>query len=258
MPFAVVGPAIPIFMAGDSHTLAYSDMVFESDGNRYITRGKYCNGITAQKFTDPQGNLYPTLLTALESELLVSRNGDRLVANHRTLTGNIVAEGLARERAHVTPILCIFAGDVDMRTVFLPNFKSADFELPGDLFSDNVDEADVTEMVPFNVVRAYCMRLLEPLFVGLRTLASAGFRNLYLHSIPPPTTDDSLFEAIHSFRTKVGLRYKAAHLFNALLSKFAREDGRVRYVDMWASTTLDDRLNPVFALDGTHLNRRAA
>lgn len=134
MPFAVVGPAIPIFMAGDSHTLAYSDMVFESDGNRYITRGKYCNGITAQKFTDPQGNLYPTLLTALESELLVSRNGDRLVANHRTLTGNIVAEGLARERAHVTPILCIFAGDVDMRTVFLPNFKSADFELPGICF----------------------------------------------------------------------------------------------------------------------------
>jgi hypothetical protein len=28
----------------DSHTLAYSDMLFEYRGNRYVTRAKYCRG----------------------------------------------------------------------------------------------------------------------------------------------------------------------------------------------------------------------
>jgi hypothetical protein len=254
--FAVVGPAIPLFVVGDSHTVAYSDLLFEYAGTRYITRAKYCRGVTAQTFTNARGELHPALVEALASELLVTRTPDGLLADHRIL-GDL-AVGIARERTRTAPVICIFAGDVDLRTVFLDGFTALDFELR-DAPPDRSPESNDVEKVPYRVVRAYAERLLEPLFAGLRALAELGFKNLYLHSLPPPTVDDDLFERLNGFRANVSVRYKATYLFNRLLAEFAQRDARVRYVDLWPATTLESGvLNPEFALDGTHLNRRAA
>lgn len=63
---AFVANANPLYFIGDSHTLAYADLIFKDlAGEFVVTRANDCRGITANAFLERDGGLYPDIVGAL-------------------------------------------------------------------------------------------------------------------------------------------------------------------------------------------------
>ena len=256
-----VSGATPITFIGDSHTLAYADLVFrDAADDLVITRANYCRGITASAFLDAGGNLNADVLQALLAAGYVERGPAGLVARHRSGDLHSVQVGIAMQRPRTSPVLVFSIGDLDLKFGFIKEFAASDFELAASHgFDPTPFPADVVrERVPFALAASFVRRLLAPYFRGLVVLARLGFEHLYLHALPPQTLDDDAFERINGFRAPARLRYKATRLFNAVLRDFVRDYPEFGLVDTWQRVTGNGVVDPAFHLDDSHLNRRAA
>lgn len=259
-----VASAVPLTFIGDSHTLAYADLVFAdrtAGGATYVTRSHYCRGILASEFCDAQGGLQADVAGALVADGFVERTpAGGFVARHRAGDLHAVQVGIAMERARVSPVLVFAVGDIDLRYAFVREFARQDFALPASYSFDPAPFASYAAegSVPYALAAGFARKLLAPYFRGLVALARLGFSNVYLHAYPPQTPDDAAFERGNGFAAPARLRYKATRLFNAILREFVTDYPEFRLVDTWDRVTRDGVLDPQFHLDDAHLNRRAA
>ena len=257
-----VAGATPLYFIGDSHTLAYADLVFrDHEGGLAVTRSHYCRGITASAFLDPGGALHADVAGALLADGLLERSAaGPFFARHRATDLHSLQVGAAMERARTSPVLVLSVGDIDVKFGFIREFARQDFALPASFAFDPAPFAPhPTEgVIPFALAAGFAKKLLMPYLRGLELLAGLGFANLYVHALPPPTLDDAAFEAMNGFAAPARLRYKATRLFNAVLREFAADYPAFAFLDTWDRVTANGVLTDDFYLDDSHLNRRAA
>jgi hypothetical protein len=256
-----VSGATPITFIGDSHTLAYADLVFRDAADElFATRSYYCRGITASGFVDATGNLNADVQQALLAAGFVERVSAGLVARHRASDLHSLQVGIAMQRPRSSPILVFSIGDLDLKFGFIKEFAAGDFELPAAYGFDPAPfpAAATSERVPFALAVSFVRRLLAPYFRGLVMLARLGFEHLYLHALPPQSLDDDAFERINGFRAPARLRYKATRVFNDVLRDFVRDYPEFGLVDTWDRVTTNGVVDAGFHLDDSHLNRRGA
>lgn len=247
----------PIYMIGDSHTLAFADLLFRDavSGKAFVTRAKYCRGCSASRFRDEKGTLHPGVLAALVSENLLDENGQPM---HRSETKSTESIEAALERAGSDPAIVFFAGDIDLRSVFLKQLgASNDFELP--FLAPGLEAFPPVpnrQVVPTNLVIEFATKLIHPFLSGVVALQQAGFANVFVHSLAPPTLDDAQFREINGYDCPALVRYKATMLFNRLMQNVCNGT-KLPFLDLWKDVTIENRLDPRWQLDGVHLNRDA-
>lgn len=258
---AFVASATPITFIGDSHTLAYADLIFRGPGDQtYLTRSNYCRGITAGAFLDAEGSLNADVAGALLAAGMLEGTPSGLIARHRATDLHSVQVGIAMQRPRSAPALVFSVGDIDCKFGFIREFADADFALPPAYgFEATALPAHASGgNVPFALALGFVKKLVAPYFRGLVALARLGFTNVFLHALPPQTADDAAFARINGFSAPARLRYKATVLFNAVLHEFVRDYPEFRLVDTWDRVTTSGIVDPGFHLDDSHLNRRGA
>lgn len=248
----------PIYVIGDSHSLIFNDLLFEESQlfqQHFITRAKYGSTLNAASYMH-QAHLNPRLLQFLRDENLVD---DQLNAFHCAMSDLAGHVARAMDRARMEPILLFFAGDIDLRSLFLKQIgPRADFVLP--FLNDAHPDAGAVagaELMPYKLARQRVEGLLTPFFKALLTLQKAGFQRLFVHSLPPQTLSDADYARINGYASPLQLRYKATLLFNDVLAQYCQTH-QIFWINIWERVTIHGRLNPAYHLDHVHLNRKAA
>lgn len=241
---------IPIYIIGDSHVLIYSNLLFQEKKifkTNFITRSKYCSGLTANNFTDGDGKLNPILLQALSSEFLLDDNEQGV-----HLAG-------ARDVLVNDPTLVFFCGDIDLRYVFLRQLgPTVDFHLPFNVTDlEQLSSLESPTIIPYALVLEQAKKMLHPLLIGLQKLKTMGFQNVFIHNLPPPTLDEAAYQRLNGYSVPASLRYKATILFNLILEDYANQL-ELKFLNIWDEVTINNQRNSVFNLDAVHLNKQAA
>ncbi|MDP7034961.1 MAG: hypothetical protein QF752_10765 [Planctomycetota bacterium] len=255
----LVDRPVPIFMIGDSHCLIYSDLVLRDRISKrlFLTRSRYCRGTSSSRFVDAQKNLHPPIAQALISENLLDEHFQPF---HLSKSPGSKAIDIAAEKQWRDPILVFFAGDIDLRSIFLKELGEGchDFELPFEASGlDGFEPVPNRQIIPSQLVLQLAEKLVLPLFQGLIGLAKMGFSNIYLHNLPPQTVDDDHYEKVNGYRCPAIIRYKATLFFNYLFRNYSAQSD-IRFLDVYDDVTTEGRVDPAYELDGVHLNRRAA
>ncbi len=248
----------PIYMIGDSHSIAYGDLLFREtvSGKAFVTRAKYCRGCASSRFLDEKGNLHPGVLQALVTENLLDESGQPI---HHSATKSTESIEDAAERAPTDPPLVFFAGDIDLRSVLLKQLGAkTDFELPFAATGlEALPPAPDRQVVPSKLIIDYATKLLHPFLSGVVSLQKAGFTNVFVHSVAPPTLDDAQFREVNGYDCPALVRYKATMLFNRLIGNVCAGQ-KIDFLDVWKDVTIDNLIDRRYQLDGVHLNRDAA
>lgn len=255
----------PLYMIGDSHSLIFKDLLFKDNQlNQYfITRDRYCPGVVAQNFTDAKRELHHSLQHMLYAEKLLVpyEKGMKPLHSHTSEYAEDLTRAMESHRSE--PHLVIFAGELDLRHIFLKQFTlQQDFVLPPDIAVKcsalhTLPSPSNPEIVVYDLVLKLASQILDPLFTGIKQLKAMGFKQLYLHSVPPPTLDDQRFQQVNQFYCSALMRYKSALLFNHLIQKCCQQE-TIEFIDLWPDVTIDGILSQQFSLDGIHLNKAAA
>jgi hypothetical protein len=247
-------------MLGESHCIVFTDRIFQETRylhETFITRCMFLPGISSHDFADDG---HRRVLAALWAEHLVIVD-PRAAAQPPTAlhTARVLhIPSVASNQPRGVPVLMIFAGEIALRSIFLRKLGNTDFEVPFETPGlEALPPAADSTNTPFSMVLDLATQVLSPLFNGLVLLRDMGFTSLYLHSIPPPTLDDEEFEKIHGFASPVRLRYKSTMLFNRVLKDTCAQYN-IRFLDIWDDVTVDNLLDEQFAIDGVHLNSKAA
>ncbi len=242
-----------IHVIGDSHALPLRDLSFrESFTQRdYMVVGQYIVGCTASEMF-PNAALPQSFLDALAAQQLI-RQGR---FSHDSLEQADLATSFAAGESGCPPILAITAGDIDLRAHFLSKLKDDyDLILP---FEHAYKDRIGTAIMPFDVAQRLAEEAFDPLEKAILALREMGLQRAMVLALPPPTMQQSRFDALHGFSCSADTRYKATLLFNRVLAGVCADVGAT-FIDIWPSV-LDDagHLRPEFELDGVHLNRQAA
>lgn len=254
----IIGRPTPIYMIGDSHCLIYRDLLFSEDSifkKTFITKAKYCRGLAAQNFSFKDDSLNNQLIQAMISESLFDEN---LSAFHLSTSQMTESIALAANQALNEPIVIIFCGDIDLRSVFLKQLGAhSDFILPFKVNLEHFSPIQEPQMIPLNLIIELANKMIQPLFKGLKLLKQSGFEKLYIHCLPAQTLDDKAYEKINGYFSPALLRYKSTLLFNFLFEKFCRKFD-INFINIWKEVTVNNQLNPIYHLDHIHLNKQAA
>lgn len=259
-----VGQAQPIYVLGDSHVLAFRDLVTEhSNGQIWATRVGYCHGVVSHNFTTTQGELHPLLLQMLKQEGLLLQEQAQLQPFHYAVSAEAERRVQLTARSRQVPLLIWSQGEVDVRAIFLKKLGSqADFRLPPALAEFNESMAQLPspsqpQRLATDMVISFAKELLTPYFKGLLRLRQQGFTQLMVLGLPPPDPDDQAFAADNHYESPASTRYKAVRIFNALLHEFCQPQ-HIPFLDIWSMVTRNGLRDPAYHLDSRHLNRQAA
>lgn len=252
LELTAVGKAIRIFMIGDSHCLPSRDLLVTDKytGRGYLVISKYIPGLHAAGMM-VDGNLAPGLVAALENEQLI-RDGHFTFAS---LEQQDVSTSFAAGTPGSPPILVLTAGDIDLRSKFLPQLKDEyDLILP---YETPYGVREGSKIMPYSVARRAAQKAFAPIAKALERLKKMGLPRLMVAELPPPSLDQAYFDKLHGFTCPLDTRYKATVLFNEVLREACAQVG-VKVVSIW-SEIVDERgyLRHEFELDGVHLNREA-
>jgi lysophospholipase L1-like esterase len=268
-----VSAATPIFMVGDSNTIVFDNLLFECPkffAQPFVGRSMFCPGLMAADFTTSAGRLNPLVFSALVQNLLVLGDESSWYAIHvplaaaRTKMEQIELRSAAhrwetRANDHIKPRpIVIMVGTLDFAAILATLPSGCDFAVTDDRYALGAfSEEPVGPYVPSQLVNDLVAERLKPLERGLALFREAGFENVYLHSLHPPTVEDHKFTNARAAITQASLRYKVALTINAQYRALCERPG-VQYLDMWGATTKDGLLDPRFEFDGDHLNKFAA
>lgn len=248
----------PVYMIGDSHSLIFKDLLFKEQyffDKTFLAKTGYCSGLAASSFVTSDLQLNPEIIDVLRGECLIDQD---LKAFHLSKTETSHALITATDDLVKEPIIVLFCGDIDLRSVFLRRLGAKhDFILPFEVDLEQFEPVPDAQNIPFELVLDLAQKMLKPLSSGLSLLKNMGFSKLFLHCLAPQTLDDEAYERINGYHSPLVLRYKATILFNHLLEKLALE-ANVHFVNTWPEVTENNRLNPRFFLDHIHLNKHAA
>ena len=260
-----VGDAVPYTYIGDSHSGIGTFLLEDpQSGERIVTRMSGIWRFVAQDVLGPDLMIGEELMQSLRrlgafhsSPSLPEVPGLRPIQT--TYYDEKRTEYLAlTEFANSVPYV-LTVGEINLRQI-LGRFAEddVDFEIP--FAADGLERLSRVkprQTIGWADVLAMLGREFQPLFLGLRLLRSAGLHTIYLHSIPPPTTDDGEAERVYQHSSTGSLRYKLAMLINYLYSAVCNDVG-IGFVDLWPMVTERNLLKDEFHLDGLHLNRQAS
>jgi hypothetical protein len=242
-----------LYVIGDSHCLPLRDLIVSDSftDRTYMIVSKYIAGQTAADMSKG-GKVSREFLAAIESEQIL-RDGRFTFSS---LERNDLAVSFAAGAGASIPLIVISAGDIDLRTVFLPKLSDKyDIVLP---FKTPYGARKDAQIMPYTVVSKMARAALQPLGEAVRWLAQMGLSRTLVLPIVPPTVDARRFEALHGFACPVETRYKATVAFNRTLAEICATNSAT-FLDIWPEY-LDEKgyLRPEFELDGVHLNRSAS
>lgn len=259
-----VGDATPYSYIGDSHAGTIGSRIYEdpATGERIVTRLVSIWRFVAADVLSEDGMIGDGLMQALRrsgafqsSPTLPPLAGLRPVTTiyDRDLkTEYLGLTASANERPYVLSV-----GEINNRYVLQRLSEDGmdialPFEAPG---LERLPPYESRQTLRADQIIALLMDEYTPLFRGLRIFSETGLRSLYLHSVPPPTPDDS--EALRLYRhpSVAAVRYKLALLTNFIFARVCR-DLQVGFIDTWKAVTEGNIVRPEFYLDGLHLNER--
>ena len=231
--------------AGDSHASAFDGLFFPAGSLApadVLTRGRWEPFATAEGlFAD--GRCTPLMTRMLyDLRLVRPRRGEQAFDAFATLEMPVSTTERAQQqfepRRSATPLV-ISCGEPELWDVASALFGRRDFS-PEEPLRDR------------DSVRSDIERRSADLLRGLIALRDAGFTNLFLAAIPPPSPRNS---AMPPESTR--LRYQVASTFNSVYRAFCASSG-VGFLDTWDWLTVDGLRNPDYDRDGVHLNAAGA
>jgi GSCFA family len=250
---------VPLYFAGDSNSLIFKDRVFSIPGSAapYLGRTMHTPGLGAFDLCDVDGNLNFNLLSRLVGEHLLMADGNGGWTAYRRVGATPLdfvqdIEG----RARPDPPILLFCGIFDW-VLFFEEIGAREVALPPEVAPAGIPGSTAPHALGFDDAVRIASRYLEPLERGLRRLQAYGLRNVYLHSLQPPTPDDDAFAAAF-FPSTAAARYQTVRLMNHLLRGVCERTG-TPFVDIWPEVTGADGMVDVrYCFDAVHLNLDAA
>ncbi|HWT04649.1 MAG TPA: GSCFA domain-containing protein, partial [Xanthomonadales bacterium] len=249
---------VPLYFAGDSNALIFRDRVFSVPGSPtpYLGRTLFAAGLSAFDVCDTDGNINQNLLAGLVAEnlLMADRNGGwTAYARVGSVPLDFVQDVEGRVRSN--PPIVLFCGIFDW-LLFLEEIGAREIALPPEVAPGGSPSGGAA-VVDFEAAVTIASRYLAPLERGLRVLRSYSLRNVCVHSLQPPTSDDEMFGRTF-FPCSKAARYQSMTLMNHLLRGICERTGTA-YVDIWPLVTdADGSVESRYAFDAVHLNLDAA
>jgi hypothetical protein len=150
-------------------------------------------------------------------------------------------------------VLMLYLGEPDLFHIAHALYPRYDFtldpQIPG--LQAIPPHTEWQESIDTEIVRDMIRLQFDPLFKAMMTLREAGFRNLFLHEVPPPATE----RKIH---WPHWLRFKLTVLANEIFTGFARSHD-IGFISVWNQVTENGvRTARYDEGDGVHLNQAAA
>ena len=156
------------------------------------------------------------------------------------------------------PVVFVIVGMVDFFHVVAQIGPLSDFHLDDPRYhADRFPLFPKLPLTPRSVVDELIARRFEPLAAFLSELRKLGLRNVYFHSIHPPTTNDDIYWQNVAVNSIARVRYKVAILMNRELERIGQTEGFV-LIDPWDDFTEGGVVSDRFYFDGMHLNVDAA
>ncbi len=250
---SLVDRPIRIYAIGDSHCLPLRDLILgdELTGRHYIVVAKYIESLSAAKLLQGR-KLSREFVDVLEGENLARKGRFSFESTDRADLAISFAAGASGS----PPIILITAGDIDLRSAFLPKLNdSFDIVLP---FETPYGLNGRARIMPYNVAAKIAAAAMAPLGDTIERLKGMGLPTVFVPTLPPPTLNQERFDTLHGFKCPIDTRYKATIIFNTALKTVCEKFGGI-VIDSWPDL-LDERayLRPEFELDGVHLNRSAS
>ena len=250
MEIHLLGHVTPIFMIGESHSLAFRDLLFRPDWSHetFICRTRFLPSLVASEYSVDSAISVP-LAEALKAEG---------VLDAALRPGHLYADPSAAYIAGkplIAPPMVFFAGDTDLVHFIKKLGLEYDFELPEDPgYGTDYEKQPVS----LRDVQAELERILAPFLKAVRMLADVQLSRIMVHCIPPRNQDDIAAGAFTgAVRVPGAVRSKVVVLANRLLRQGCVASG-IGFIDTWELTSENGFLRPDMVLDGIHFNRKAA
>lgn len=246
---------------GDSHALIGSLMFDDVERKQRITTATYTHwGFNAYDLCNDEGYIGSTLISILRmSSALHSApnfpplNGfpPQLIRVGRWERGeNLQVTNFSREHPYV---LCV--GDLNQRGLVKELSEDRlDIEVPFDIGGvANLERSNYAATVNFDRICTVVTDTFGSILRGLQILRAAGFSTLYLHCLPPPTTDPIGLKRVLGYHVDISVHYKLSMLINLTFARACAQIG-VGFIDTWPLVTENELRKPEFELDPIHLN----
>ena len=250
MQVELLGHVQPLLMIGESHCLAFRDLLFRPVGGKqhFQCRVRYLASAPASTWS--------------QGEVTNATFADALVAEG-VLNTHLQPAFMAVDNAAVfiagqpvmAPPMVFFGGDTELvRLVDMMGLRF-DFELPDDP-GYGTDRAK--QPIPYAQVQQQIQRIVDPILATLRRLQGAQLTRLMMHCIPPRSTNDrkaAMFTG--DVQVPASVRSKLVVLANRMLRAGCEEAG-IAWIDTWPETSEGGYLKSEYELDGLHVNRKSA
>lgn len=248
MTVEILGAVTPIHMIGESHSLAFNNVLFRHSAFEapFMCRTRYFLNISTSEYLDGH-TLHPDIVSALIADGLMDKDKQ---------PAHLSATASTKDLAGITgaaPAMVFFAGDMDLHVVFKNMGSEFDFILPDD---PGYGDDSSKQMVPYATIRDFIGVMLLPFLNAIRGLSEMGFGRVMVHCLPPRTPDSAAAARWSDGPVPAPLRGKLTVLANRLLDDYCTKAG-IGFIDTWPELTENLYLKPEFELDGVHLNRKA-
>lgn len=209
----------PIYVLGDSHALAFTDLLWREGDAHWLTRACYGDQLRLDNFSQA-GQLHPQVIQLLLAESLIAPTQttgalaqlDAAVAAPEALCFKAIyradsafADYFRRGQTQQSPLVVMFgeiAGFSLGSAVQFPEEVLQSFGLSPAI-------VDGKPLLDWETALQLAHEWLTPVCEGLLVLKAMGFEALYLHSLPPLGSDNDLRvllnTVLHSFCQQAGI-----------------------------------------------------
>ena len=253
MSIELLGNVTPILMFGESHSLAFRNILFRPSwsAENFMCRTSHIPALIASEFSVGAGGISPLLADGLKAEGMLDVH-----LRPSFLYMDPSAAYIAGAPV-IAPPLVFFSGDTEMVVGLIKQLGHVyDFELPDDP-GYGVDRSK--QPIPYAVIHAQVAKIIEPFVRAVALLRAHQFSRTMIHCIPPRNiSDDKAAVFTGGDTTPATVRSKLVMVANRQIAAACAQSG-IGYIDIWPETVdADGFLRPEYELDGIHVNRKAA
>ncbi|MES2128343.1 MAG: hypothetical protein V4463_13830 [Pseudomonadota bacterium] len=252
MSIELLGNVTPILMIGESHSLAFKNILFRPlwSTENFICRTSFIPALVASEFSVGGSGINPLLADGLKAEGLLDVH-----LRPSFLYMDPSAAYIAGAPV-IAPPLVFFSGDTEMVGLIKMLGQTYDFELPDDP-GYGVDRSK--QPIPYAAIHAQVAKIIDPFMRAVALLHAHQFSRTMVHCIPPRNISDKKAAVFTGDETTpASVRSKLVIVANRLIASACAQSG-LGYIDIWPETIdAAGYLRPEFELDGIHVNRKAA
>ena len=250
MSIELLGNVTPILMIGESHSLAFKNLLFHPTWSKetFICRNRFLPSLLGSQFSI-NNSMNQELVEILVAEGILDR-----MLRPAYLYADPSVSYIAGTPV-LAPPLVFFGCDTEMVFLFSKLVDKFDFDLPEDP-GYGIDRNK--QPITYTEIAQQVATIVDPFISAVRQLHSVGFSRIMVHCIPPRNIDEVVASAFTSgVVVPMEIRSKLVLLANRML-RTACDEMQIVFIDIWPETSENGYLKPEFALDGVHLNRAAA